>query len=99
MSMGVLAPRLRTLGGSTRPPIDTTGNFPVHMSAQSPLNIYPNISIISSLYNKKERRAERENTVNKGHYDLNASQRVLHTLCNRPKVSSTQKLKTNIKEC
>ena len=42
--MGVLAPRLRTLDGSAHPPIDTSGNFPAHMSVESPLNISPNLS-------------------------------------------------------
>ena len=31
--MGVLVPRLHTLDRSPRPPIDTSGNFPAHMSA------------------------------------------------------------------
>ena len=42
--MGVLAPRLRTLDVSARPPIDASENFPVHMSAETPLNISPNLS-------------------------------------------------------
>ena len=46
--MGVLAPRLRTLDVSARPPIDTRGNFPAHMSAESPLNISPNLSEVIS---------------------------------------------------
>ena len=46
--MGVLAPCLRTLDGSDRPPIDTSGNFPAHMSAESPLNISPNLSEVIS---------------------------------------------------
>ena len=37
--MWVLAPHLRTLDVSARPPIDTSGNFPVHVSAESPFNI------------------------------------------------------------
>ena len=46
--MGVLAPRLRTLDVSARPPIDTSGNFPAHVSAESPLNISPNLSEVIS---------------------------------------------------
>jgi hypothetical protein len=46
--MGVLAPRLRMLDVSARPPIDTSGNFPAHMSAESPLNISPNLSEVIS---------------------------------------------------
>ena len=42
--MGVLAPRMRTLDVSARPPIDTSGNFPAHVSAGSPSNISPNPS-------------------------------------------------------
>ena len=47
-SMGVLAPRLRTLDGSARPPIDTSGNFPAHVSAESPSNISPDPSEVIS---------------------------------------------------
>jgi hypothetical protein len=39
--MGVLAPRLRTLYGSASPPIDTSGNFLAHLSAESLSNISP----------------------------------------------------------
>ena len=39
--MGVLAPRLHTLDVSACPPIDTSGNFLAHVSAESPLNISP----------------------------------------------------------
>ena len=46
--MGVLAPRLRTLGVSASPPIDTGGNFPAHVSAESHLNISPNLSEVIS---------------------------------------------------
>ena len=46
--MGVLAPRLRTLEGSACPPIDTSSNFPVHVSAESHLNISPNLSEVIS---------------------------------------------------
>jgi hypothetical protein len=45
--MRVLAPRLRTLEVSARPTIDTGGNFPVRMSAESPLNISEVISKVS----------------------------------------------------
>ena len=40
--MGVLAHRLRTLDGFAHPPIDTSGNFPAHMSAESHTNTSPN---------------------------------------------------------
>jgi hypothetical protein len=46
--MGDLAPRLRTLEGSFSPPIDTSGNFPLPVPAQPPLNIYPNLSEVKS---------------------------------------------------
>jgi hypothetical protein len=46
--MGVLAPRLRTLDVSARPPIDMSGNFPAHVYAESPLNISPNLSEVIS---------------------------------------------------
>ena len=46
--MGVLAPRLRMLEVSAIPPIDTSRNFPLHMSAESPLNISPNLSEVIS---------------------------------------------------
>jgi hypothetical protein len=42
--MGVLAPRLHPLDVSARPHIDMSGNFPGHMSAESPLNISSNLS-------------------------------------------------------
>jgi hypothetical protein len=45
---GVLAPRLLTLDGSAHPPTDTSGNFPAHMSAESPLNTSPNPSEVIS---------------------------------------------------
>jgi hypothetical protein len=41
--MGVLAPRLRTLDVSAHPPINTSRNFPAQVSAESPLNIFPNL--------------------------------------------------------
>ena len=43
--MGVLAHRLRTLDRSL---VNTSGNFPAHMSAESPLNISPNRSEVIS---------------------------------------------------
>ena len=46
--MGVLAPRLHILDGSACPPIDTSGNFPSHVSAESPLNTSPNPSEVIS---------------------------------------------------
>ena len=46
--MGVLAPRLRTLDGSARPPINMSGNFTAHVSAESPLNTSPNPSEVIS---------------------------------------------------
>ena len=46
--MGVLAPHLRTLDGSALPPIDTTGNFSAHVSAESPSSISPNPSEVIS---------------------------------------------------
>ena len=46
MPMGVLAHRLHTLDLwlDARPPISMSGNFLVHMSAESPSNISPNPS-------------------------------------------------------
>ena len=41
--MGVLVPGSAHARPFTRPPIDTSGNFPAHMSAESPLNISPNL--------------------------------------------------------
>ena len=38
--MGVCAPRLHMLDGSTRPPINTSGNFSMYVSAESPLNAH-----------------------------------------------------------
>ena len=40
--MGVLAPGSAQARPSARPPIDTSGNFPAHVSAESPSNISPN---------------------------------------------------------
>jgi hypothetical protein len=45
---GVLAPRLFMLDVSAHSPIDTSGNFPAHMSAESPLNISLNLSEVIS---------------------------------------------------
>ena len=42
--MGVLAPGSAHARPSARPPIDTSGNFPAHMSAESPSNISPILS-------------------------------------------------------
>ena len=42
--MGVLAPRSAHGRPSARPPIDLSGNFPAHVSAESPSNISPNNS-------------------------------------------------------
>ena len=54
--MGVLAPVSAHAGHSARTPIDTIGNFPAHLSAESPSNISPNpselISEVSELYDK-----------------------------------------------
>ena len=41
-SMGVLAPGSVHARPSAQPPIDTSGNFPAHLSAESPPNISPN---------------------------------------------------------
>ena len=46
--MGVIAPHLRTLDASAYPPIDTSGNVSAHMSAESTLNISPNLSEVIS---------------------------------------------------
>ena len=54
--MGVLAPMSAHAGHSARTPIDTSGNFPLHVSVESPSNISPNpselVSEVSELYNK-----------------------------------------------
>ena len=54
--MGVLAPVSAHAGHSTRTPIDTSGNFPSHVSAELPSNISPNPSEVKSevseLYDK-----------------------------------------------
>ena len=46
--MGVLAPGSVQARPSARPPIDTSVNFPAHMSAESPSNISPNPSEVIS---------------------------------------------------
>ena len=46
--MGVLAPGSAHARPSARPPIDTSGNFPAHVSAESPSNISPNPSEVIS---------------------------------------------------
>ena len=46
--MGVLAPWSAHARPSAQPPIDTIGNFPGHMSAESPSNISPNPSEVIS---------------------------------------------------
>ena len=48
MPMGVLAPGSAHARPSAQPPIDVSGNFPVHMSAESPSNISPNPSEVIS---------------------------------------------------
>ena len=40
--MGVLAPRSAHVRPSAPPPIDASGNFLMHVSVDSPLNISPN---------------------------------------------------------
>ena len=54
--MGVLAPVSAHAGPSAQPPIDVSGNFPVHVSAELPSKIFPNpsevISEVSELHNK-----------------------------------------------
>ena len=56
VSMGVLAPVSAHAGPSAQPPIDVSGNFPAHVSAELPSNIFPNpsevISEVSELYDK-----------------------------------------------
>jgi hypothetical protein len=46
--MGVFAPGSAHARPSAQPPIDTRGNFPAHMSEESPLNISPNPSEVIS---------------------------------------------------
>ena len=47
-TMGDLAHGSAHARTSARPPIDTSGNFPAHMSAESPSNISPNPSEVIS---------------------------------------------------
>ena len=53
---GVLAPMFAHAGPSAQPPIDMSGNFSAHVSAESSSNISPDpsevISEISELHNK-----------------------------------------------
>ena len=53
--MGVLAPVSLHAGSSAQPPINVSGNFPPHVSAELPSNIFPNplevISEVSEVYN------------------------------------------------
>ena len=46
--MGVLTPGSTHARSSARAPIDMSGNFPAHMSAESPSNISPNPSEVIS---------------------------------------------------
>ena len=47
---GVFAPGSAHARPSAQPPIDTSGNFPAHMSAESPSNISPNpLEVISEV--------------------------------------------------
>ena len=46
--MGVHAPGSAHARPFAQPPIDTSGNFPAHMSAESPSNISPNPSDVIS---------------------------------------------------
>ena len=46
--MGVLTPGSAHSRPSAQPPIDVSGNFPAHMSAESPLNISPSPSKVIS---------------------------------------------------
>jgi hypothetical protein len=46
--MGVLAPRSAHARPSAQPPINVSGNFPAHMSAESPSIISPNPSEVIS---------------------------------------------------
>ena len=54
--MGVVAPVSVHLGPSAQPPINVSENFPVHVSAKLPWNIFPNpsevISEVSELHDK-----------------------------------------------
>ena len=46
--MGVLAPVSAHVGPSAQPPIDMSENFPAHVSAELPSNIFPNPSEVIS---------------------------------------------------
>ena len=46
--MGVLAPGSAHARPSAQPPIDVSGIFPAHLSAESPSNISPNPSEVIS---------------------------------------------------
>ena len=46
--MGFLTPGSAHARPSAQPPINTSGNFPAHMSAESPSNIFPNPSEVIS---------------------------------------------------
>ena len=54
--MGVLAPVYAHARPSAQTPIDMSGNFPAHVSAELPSNIFSNpsevISEVSELYDK-----------------------------------------------
>ena len=55
-SASVLAPLSKRVGPSAQPPIGTSGDFPAHVSAESPSNIFHNpsevISEVSELHDK-----------------------------------------------
>ena len=46
--MGVLAPESAHSRPSARPPIDVSGNFPVHVAVEAHSNISPNPSEVKS---------------------------------------------------
>ena len=53
--MGVLAPGSAHARPSARLTIDTSGNFPAHMSAESPSNISPNpFEVISEVSEQRQ---------------------------------------------
>ena len=51
--MGVLAPGSAHARPSAQPPINMSGNFPAHVSAESPSNISPNC--LELIFNVSER--------------------------------------------
>ena len=54
---GVLTPRSAHAGPFARPPIDTNGNFPAHVSAESPSNIFPNcLELISKVSENSKKK-------------------------------------------